>query len=250
MSSMPNDAELLSIDYRTLFLSTASGRIERENDPDRSPGPRFWLGGCSSENVAGVRSDVGDDVAAELMKLAATEPPFVSRGDNPKHLDRYIDLLSGKGGVPKPGLGLIYELPHRLEYAAADGVALLDSESAEGKHLHASMSANGLPSGLRDLGFDDTSDLWQPWCMALHDGDVASVAFAARLSENGAELGVATVHAHRGRGYAAAATTGWSRLPSLRSRALFYSTDRTNVSSQRVVARLGLRYVGASLRLS
>jgi hypothetical protein len=31
---------------------------------------------------------------------------------------------------------------------------------------------------------------------------------------------------------------------------LFYSTDQSNSSSQRVVARLGLRFLGASLRLT
>jgi predicted GNAT family acetyltransferase len=76
------------------------------------------------------------------------------------------------------------------------------------------------------------------------------VAFAARLSKAGACLGVVTVPAFRGKGYAAAVTAEWSRLPSLKSRALFYSTDQSNTSSQRVVARLGLRFLGASLRLT
>jgi len=245
---MTNDAELLAIDYQTLFVTTASGRIERENDPDRSPGPRFWLAGCASGNVAGVGSNVADDVAAQLMTLAVAEPPFVGRDDDPKHLHRYIDLLSGGDSVPRTSRGLIYQLPHRLEYS--HHAALVDSESEEGKHLLESFSANGMPGNLKDQGFSDASDLWAPWCIALHDGEVASIAFAARLSEIGAELGVATAHLHRGRGYAAAATAGWSALQSLRSRALFYSTDRTNVSSQKVVARLGLRFLGASLRLS
>jgi RimJ/RimL family protein N-acetyltransferase len=86
--------------------------------------------------------------------------------------------------------------------------------------------------------------------VALVDGKAASVAFAARIAETGAELGVATAKAFRGQGYAAAAIAGWSASPALQSRALFYSTDRINVSSQRVVARVGLRFVGASLRLS
>ena len=74
------------------------------------------------------------------------------------------------------------------------------------------------------------------------------VAFAARISEVGAELGVATVREFRGQGYAAA--PGWSGLPILQSRKLFYSIDQTNISSRRVIARLGLHLLGASLRLS
>jgi hypothetical protein len=60
--------------------------------------------------------------------------------------------------------------------------------------------SHGMPDGLAELGFRSTSDLWRPWCMARVDGDVASIAFAARISEVGAELGVATVKALRGRG--------------------------------------------------
>jgi GNAT acetyltransferase len=245
---MMNDIELLSIQFRTLFLITGSGRIERENDPDHSPGPRLYLAGCASGNVAGLRSDVTDDLAAEIMALVALEPPFGARDGRPQYLDRYIDLLSREGSVRKQSLGVIYELPNDLEYV--HDAPVIDSESEEGERLRASLSVNGMPAGLLDMGFRDVSDFWAPWRVALHDGQVASVAFAARLSKAGAEIGVATAPEMRGRGYAAAAVARWSRLRSLRSRALFYSTDQTNGSSQRVAARLGLRFLGASLRLS
>jgi RimJ/RimL family protein N-acetyltransferase len=107
-----------------------------------------------------------------------------------------------------------------------------------------------VPAGFAEMGFVDVSDFWDPWCVALQDGEVASVAFAARLSETGASLGLATQPEFRGKGYAAAATAGWTRAPALRSRALFYGTDPTNISSRRVAARLGLRFLGASLDFS
>ncbi len=245
---MMSDIELLSTQFKTLFLTSGSGRIERENDPDHSLGPRLYLAGCASGNVAGLRSDVTDDLAAEIMALVALEPPFGARDGRPQYLDHYIDLLSREGAVRKQSLGVIYELPNELEYAP--GAPLIDSESDEGERLHASLSVNGMPTGLLDMGFLDVSHFWAPWCVALHDGQVASVAFAARLSEAGAEIGVATAAAFRGRGYAAAAVAGWSRLQSLKSRALFYSTDQTNGSSQQVAARLGLRFMGTSLRIS
>jgi RimJ/RimL family protein N-acetyltransferase len=150
--------------------------------------------------------------------------------------------------VRKESLGVIYELPNDLEYEP--DAPLIDSESDKGERLYAYLSIHGMPSGLSDMGFRDVSDFWAPWCVALHDGQVASVAFAARLSKSGAEIGVTTAPAFRGRGYAAAAAARWSRLQSLQSRALFYSTDQTNGSSRRVAARLGLRFLGASLRLS
>jgi RimJ/RimL family protein N-acetyltransferase len=245
---MMSDIELLSIQFQTLFLITGSGRIERENDPDHSPGPRLYLAGCVSGNVAGLRSDVTDDLAAEIMSLVAKEPPFFTRDGRPQYLDRYTDLLSREDAVRRQSLGVIYELPNDLEYR--HDVPLIDSESDEGERLHTHLSINGMPAGLLDMGFRDVSHFWAPWCVALQDGLVASVAFAARLSKAGAEIGVATAPAFRGRGYAAAASARWSRLQSLQSRALFYSTDQTNRSSQLVATRLGLRFMGASLRIS
>lgn len=244
---MDHDRELLSIHYRTTFLTTASGQIERENDPDHSPGPRFWLAGCASGNVFGVRVDVPNEAAAELLTLAAAEPPLHAPGARPQRLDRYVELLSRSGEVPRPASGLLYSLPHRA--ADEPAAAFVDSESEEGERLYATLAREGLPVSLAKMGFRDVTEFWPPWCVIFHDGKLASVALTARLSDAGAEVGVVTVAGLRGRGYAAAATARWSALSSLRSRRLFYGTDSTNASSQKVAARLGLRHVGANLRL-
>lgn len=237
----------LHIDYRTLFLLTADGRIERENDPPGSPGPRFWLAGCPEGNICGVRADLPDDVTAALKSLTAAEPPFFTPTVPPKHLDRYAALLGRDAPLAGPTFGLIYELPHSLHYQSR--ARLIAGDSPEGHHLAHSVSAHGMPEGLSELGFCDIGDFWPPWCAAVTEGQIASIAFAARISEVGAELGLATAKAFRGRGFAAAATAGWSALPSLRSRTLFYSTQRENASSQQVAARLGLRLRGTSLRI-
>jgi GNAT acetyltransferase-like protein len=242
-----SDSQLLAVEYRTLFVTTQTGKIERENDPDGSPGPRLWFAGCSFNNLVGMRSDVTEHIADEITALATSEPPFASPGVAPVHIDRYIELLSSEECTIEQTLGVIYELPHNLDYQP--DVTLIHSESEEGKGLHDSLLTEGLPASLEELGFRSVSELWSPWCVALHDGEIASVALSARLSEGGAELGLATAQAYRGRGYAAAATSGWSRLPSLESRALFYSAHQTNRSSRRVVERLGLRLIEASLRL-
>jgi hypothetical protein len=245
---MMSDSALLSIQYRTLFLTTEAGRIVRENDPDHSPGPRLWLAGGAAGNVGGVRRDVADDAATEIAALLANEPAFVTPGSPPQHLDRYIELLSRDAAAPRANLGLTYQVPNGI--TERSGVILVASDSEEDHRLQASLTTDGMPDQLVELGFGNVSDLWPPWCMVLREGQAISLAFTARLSEVGAELGVVTVPAFRGNGYAAAATAGWSRLPSLRSRALFYSMDQSNISSQRVTARLGLRLLGASLRLT
>lgn len=236
----------LNIDYRTLFQLRNDGRIERENDPDHSPGPRFWLAGCAEGNVFGVRDDVPDDVYTELESLAANEPAFTHPAI-PRHLDRYLSMFNRDGAVAYD-FGLIYELPHAL--SSMSDARLISSDSAEGRDLMLSWAAKGVPDGLFELGFRDVADFWEPWCVATVGGGIASVAFAARLSDVGAELGLVTAKAFRGQGLGAATTAGWSRHPALQSRTLFYSTDRDNVSSQRVAERLGLRLRGASLRIS
>lgn len=229
----------------TLFQLRPDGRIERENDPDRSPGPQFWLAGCSEGNVLGVRADVADSLVEELESLVATEPPFVHPA-TPTHLDRYLSLLASNGHV-RHELELIYELPSAVRYSS--DAWLVDYDSREGRDLVHSWAGQA-PKTWCELGFREAADFWEPWCAAVVDGQVASIAFAARFADAGAELGLVTAKPFRGRGLAAAATAGWSRLPTLRSRTLFLSTARDNISSQRVAARLGLRLCGASLRIS
>ena len=70
----------LKTECRTLFQLCPGGRIERENDPDCSPGPRFWLAGCSVGNVFGVHTDLPDDLAAKLEGLATIERLFTQPG--------------------------------------------------------------------------------------------------------------------------------------------------------------------------
>ena len=101
-----------------------------------------------------------------------------------------------------------------------------------------------------DAGFKDTRDFWEPWCIALDGAEIASIAFAARLGAIGAEVGVYTFPKYRGCGFAAAVTASWASLESLNQRALFYSTAKSNRSSQRVAARLGLRRIGSSFRIA
>jgi GNAT superfamily N-acetyltransferase len=182
------------------------------------------------------------------MDLAASEPPFFDQLGTPRHLDRYIELLSYDALVSQPALEMNYVLPNDIAYE--HDVRLICSDSLEGQELLATLAIKGMPAGLAKMRFADVSDFWDPWCVAMHDADVASVAFAARLSEMGACLGLVTSPERRGRGYAAAATAGWARTPALRTRALFYSTSRTNISSRQVIARLGLRFLGSILGLS
>jgi RimJ/RimL family protein N-acetyltransferase len=220
----------------TLFASTTAGRIDYETDPKKSPGPRMWLAGGASGNVVRYRRDVSDETVQELDALVAEEIPLQHPESTPVHLSEYVDLLSREMPVQQESLGMIYRFPDELAYE--HDVTLVRSETAEGDEL------------LGRLAPERARGIWAPWCIALHEGEVATVAMTARIGPRGAEAGVYTDEELRGRGYATAATAGWASLASLRGRILVYSTQRRNVSSQRVADRLGLRFVGSTLRLT
>ncbi len=69
------------------------------------------------------------------------------------------------------------------------------------------------------------------------------------VTARGAECGVWTHPAFRGRGYAAAVASAWAAIMRSSGRYLFYSTDAENLSSQRVARRLSLRSLGWTWRL-
>ncbi len=129
-------------------------------------------------------------------------------------------------------------------------MTLISSDTPNGDRLHTRLTNEGVPQTLVALGFEVADDIWPPWCIALHDGEIVSIGMTARMGPAGAEAGVITVPAFRRRGFAAAVTAGWAALPSLRDRSLFYSTERANIASRRVADRLGLRFLGASLRIN
>jgi len=242
-----DDRDLLATEIATRFAIGDSGRILYENAPDRSAAPRLYLAGCEAGNQVRLRHDVGEGTARAIELLVTDEPFLCDWGSIPVHLVEYVRLLASEAPVERWDSGLIWVFLDRL--ACEHDPALLGSESPEGDRLLRRIRECGMPEALSALGFVGVNDFWSPWCAALRDDEIASIAFSARIGPAGAETGVVTVPAFRGRGYAAAATAGWASLPSLRSRALFYSTSRSNTSSQRVAQRLGLCFLGASLTI-
>jgi hypothetical protein len=240
-----NSEELLALHAETSYAFTDTGRIARVADPDRGPGPRFGVWGSADSNVAFVRHDVGTAMASALLDLAATESPLTRSDSMPAHADRYVELLEAEAPVVDSGSGVCYWFPDDFTHEHDVLLATSDMPRAERERLGAGPD-QVLPEPFVALGFSTVGKLWEPWCFALHDGEIASMVETVRLGPRGAEAGVNTVPTLRGRGFAAAATAGWARSPSLAGRTLFYSTATTNRSSQRVTERLGLRFLGAS----
>jgi RimJ/RimL family protein N-acetyltransferase len=238
------DLDLLDLEGRTLYVLTPEGRIARENDPDRSAGPKFWLAGCRSGTVARLRHDLAPDIAAEIDALVACEPPFHEPGALPRFIADYERLLP----AAELSREIVHELAHGL--AAERAATCITSGSEEGARFMAAVAKDGMPQNLVDLRMRVPEDLWAPWVILMAEGEVASMAFAARISDDGAELGLATVPKFRGRGLARLVTAAWTNLPELAMRRLFYGADHDNVASHRVITQLGLRRIGVSIRLT
>jgi hypothetical protein len=231
-----------------MFVMSSAERIERTNDPDCSPGPRLYFAGCSHGNIVRVRGDLGDQTALRLLAIGGQQAPWRDPDVLPQCLGKFIDVLSTEQPVATVAPHVIYRLPNQLRYAHS--ATIVRGDSAEGAAMLARFAKLGLPQSTLAAGFKGVGDFWEPWCVAVERDEIAAIAFAARLGDTGAEIGVYTFPNFRARGFAAAVTATWSSMPYLDGRALFYSTARSNRSSQRVAARLGLRMMGASFSIN
>jgi hypothetical protein len=228
-----SDLELLRIEMDMLWRS--------DNAPD-------LVLACARE---GMRVRVTPDVPEWLATLARAEVESAS----PR-----MDVM-----LPPP---LVERMRLLLEDALGASVAMT-AESGPSyvihQGVHAATSAQLVRSDapgidlLRQANPGNWAiDEWQhllqgdlgPWVMATVEQRVVSICHTARSSSRAAEAGVWTHPDHRGQGHAAACTAEWASLMRPSQRLLYYSTSRTNGSSQRVAARLGLRHLGCVWQLS
>jgi hypothetical protein len=238
-----DELELLEEYRRTAFIFDARGRMIQESAPDRSRGKRFSLTGCRRGNLAVIRDDVVDQAATELERLTASEPPLWPADTAPRNGRGFLGALGVPGPVVDENGGLLWFFPEPLAFDA--GVHLVWS-GTEGAERLVNRFPEGIARSLVETGFRTSGDLWEPWCVAVVEGSVVSIAETVRRGPNGAEVGVDTASGHRGRGLGAATTAGWSRHRDLEGITLFYSTGRMNMSSRRVSERLNLRLLGST----
>jgi hypothetical protein len=239
--------ELLHLHRRTAFSFDLLGRMVHENDPGKSRGKRFSMTGCSEGNLAVIRDDVSELASLALERLAAAEPPLSGYDAMPARLHDYLSTLGEVEQVDARRFGYLWTFPNGVESPCEAELVL--SGSVESAGLVERLE-DAMPEALAERGFGQPTDLWEPWCAAVVDGQVASIAQTVRTGSGGAEVGVDTVPAFCGRGLAAGATAGWSRHPALGGVTLFYSASKINLSSRRVTDRLGLTFVGSTFAIS
>jgi hypothetical protein len=242
------DVELLALEAWTIFVLNESDRILRSNAPDQPPGPRMRLAASRDGGLVRERHDVSEATARRIEQLAVEEPPLLGPDSQARHLEEYERLLAAEAPVTHFDAGPILTFPASISYDHA--APLIASGTEQADELLARLDRDGMPRPLADAGLVNTGEFWAPWCIALNDDAIASIAFTVGLRATSAEVGVYTLAVDRGRGLAAAATKGWAELPALAGKILFYSTSWTNVSSLRVARRLDLRMLGGSLSIT
>ena len=186
MKGIPQQ-HLLQIQVDTLFVTSRSGRIMRCAGPDRAPAPRLHLALGASGAIVRVRDDIDPRIADEIETLAAREFPLTNPSASPRFSDEYRQLLEVDEPLTDHHFGVIHHLPHRTPWNGE--VTLVCHGTPEGEALVARIARDGMPDDLVDAGFVDLSHFWEPWCVALVEDKIASLAFAVRLGEKGAELG-------------------------------------------------------------
>lgn len=227
------DLDLLRTEIETLWVLDGRGRLAHTREPKAAPAPHLVLGVAADGHCVALGNEVPDSLADQLEAAEATPA-----------IPRCVDLLHEALGAVELSSGPSYVIP--LGIAFESSAAVTRSDSADVCTLR----------GRRPAGWD-TED-WQllldgalgPWAIATVEGRIASLCHCSRLGDRGAEAGVWTDPDFRGQGHAAATVAAWASQLADGDRRLFFSTSATNVSSQRVAARLELRQIGSIWQIS
>ncbi len=204
----------------TSYVLSDSGRILSTREPIPRTGPRFVLQRSSSDCVWAFRSDVPDELAAAIGRLAQDEPPAKDLRDAPIHAVKYLSLLGGR-----VDWGPTFLFPPETESQHED-VVPIDELSLLQRNF-SGWTAAEIPHRL-------------PIMAIIQDGHAVSVCFSARRTPVAAEAGLETAAAFRGRGFGPRVTAAWADV--IRSLGLIplYSTSWDNSASLSVARKLRL----------
>jgi RimJ/RimL family protein N-acetyltransferase len=191
-----------------------------------------------------IGADVPELVAAELGSVFAGAPGSRAPAEPPPALERCRRLLETDGRVLQERSGPCYLIEPGTAFASS--VRIERSDQPLGAALR---GAN--PGNWEAIEWDELIDgQLGSWAISFEGALVASICHTpGPVTARGAECGVWTHPAFRGRGHAAAVTAVWAEIMRPTGRRLFYSTDADNFSSQRVAQRLRLRPLGWTWRL-
>jgi RimJ/RimL family protein N-acetyltransferase len=241
--------ELLEIEIETLWATDPRGRLVLD---DKSRGwqgrkaPHLVIAVSDNGQITAFGSDVTDGLAVELQAAVAGGSPSPDPATQPACVARCEQLLRDSFGRIVLSASPAYVVPPGTAFQSAARIVRSDGDESEALRGQNPKAANWSPDEWRLL----LDGAFGPWAVATVGKQIISICHCARLTDRGAEAGVWTDPEFRGQGHAAAVTAAWASLLAPSGRHLFYSTSASNLSSQRVAARLGLRLIGWRWQLS
>jgi len=228
--------ELMHLQAAALYSHDAEGRLLRVNEPDpNQPAPRFFLARSAHGNLWRTRYDLPPELAAELARLAASEPVVADLPPFPLHQGGYVALLEQYAPVTRIYAGPAYWLPELAPSSRTVTITPQNEEALLRTHIAEMI---GQPSE------------HAPIVVVVEDGVAVAGCVTARTTDKVAEAGVLTVKSYRGRGYAAEVVRGWAAQVRASRRLPLYSTWWENTASQRVAAKLGAVQYGVWFSLT
>jgi RimJ/RimL family protein N-acetyltransferase len=209
-------------------------------------GPELVVACARQGLCARVSNAVPEQLARSLEVEVERTPPNEDLRVPPARLEQWRILLEDALSAAvtlSPGSGPSYLIHDDVAFPAT--APLVRSDSDDVADLRAVRPGNWGPDEWHDL-LDGSLG---PWAMATHADRVISICHTPKANTRAAEAGTWTHPDFRGHGHAAATTAEWAALMRPSGRLPFYSTSQTNVSSQRVASRLGLRQIGSLWQL-
>lgn len=219
---------------QALFTHDEDGHLERVNEPDGAPAPRFFLGRTRDGDVWRFRRDVDHDIRRDLEAAIQSDVLTKDAPDSPLSASRYEKILARSALVQKTWLGPAFCFPDELPGTA--GTILVTDDNAD---FLRPLLAAWVP---------DTR-LCQPMFALIVDDSAVAVCASVRRTSDAHEAGVDTAPSHRGRGYAPRVVSAWARAVRDMGRVPLYSTSWKNEASRAVARKLALIQFGSDLHV-
>ena len=233
---MPFELDIMKRHVHALFTHDDRGRIRLVNEFDGAEAPRFFLGRTAAGNVWRFRFNLPEVLTERLEALCLEEPAPGDFPQKPAHFGAYLRLLETHAPVQRFEIGPAYLFP--------DGVARASTEAVAVTSENTDVLRGGFEDWLPDVPHR------RPFLAILHEGRAVSICCSVRITSEAHEVGVETLHAYRGRGYASDVVAQWANEVRSLGCLPLYSTSWENLASQGVAKRLGLRQYGVDFHVT
>jgi hypothetical protein len=223
----------MKLHVQALYIHDEHERIIAINQWDGGNVPRFFLGRTTTGNAWRFRADIPKQLVNELTVLCLEEIGDVL--PDPKHKDKYIQLLSAQEEVKQVWQGPVYWCSQSV-MPAVQPITITEA--------NAYLLQGGLEAWLPDVTHR------QPFMVAVQDSKAVSVCASVRITDTAHEAGVETLSAYRQQGHAANTVAAWTQVLLKKKIIPLYSTSWKNTASQSIAKKVGFAFFGADFHIT